>query len=285
LVATEKKARQPPAERKAVSGAEWNDAVRQVARTLRKLHVNDADERAQDAVVKAVATWRGDNGATLATLATTIALNKRTDDARKEIRAKQPRVSKAVGRPGEEKALAPALERFFAHWRTMLDAPTMWKRNGGPGGSLQRAIDEFLPALYEITKVPKTLRPILCTGSTEDEREAFRDAVNAYARRVRGLTERGWVQSAETLDMRPPGIAGKPPRDPYAAGDHGAELQEIFVAARRGLAPMIFGKKRRAVVDAVIRFALTKSGLSGARLNAILQHGRVREHRRRNAAG
>lgn len=249
--------------RRDPTGKEWLEAERIAARTLRKRYPalgDRADELAKRAVEDAAGAWKGE--AKFSTLATTIAMRKAAKLAAKELKAKappKPRPRREL-RPGEAKALAPVLKDFFEHEGMMVEA-LLWQ--GGLGRYLAAQIQWFLPHLYESHHVPERFRPSLRVDA------ALVSRVDAYVSEVKKLTPEGWIESDETLFVRPK-VAGRPPPDPYLEGKHGPELQRIFREQARRNAGYRFHEKRELVADAVVRFALECAGLSRTLQNKIM---------------
>lgn len=266
------------------SAAEIQDARRVILRTLMldnsHLARESAQDVSQDAIADALAavakpTWRGD--ASFATLALTIARRKAAKLARKEIRQKagltdkKPRPRRDLKR-SEDAKLGPVFVDFFAHHRMMM-RNRRWA-DSGPGAYLALSIERHLPQFYERHDVPASLRmKLVATGD-------FVIKVDARMRALLMLTPAGWIQSRDTLDIRPK-IPGRPPPDPYLDGSHGPELQSLARDQRDASVGLLFRKKRESVDDAVIRYALELAGLSRSLLNKILARTRSAETKAR----
>lgn len=268
-------------EKRRAGAVEWREAERVATGTLLKRYPalgDRAGDLARVAVEEAVRVWKGT--AKLSTLATKIALRKAAKLAAKEIRAKSPPKPqpRRVLKLGEAAALAPVLKDFFEHHRLML-TNLLWDEEG-PGEYMATSMRTLLPHLYEEHHVPERLRPRLTVDASVPER------INTYVEKVKKLTPEGWIESADTLFTRPK-IAGRPPPEPYLAGEHGPELQRIFREQAERNAGSRFHEKREAVSDAVIRFALECAGLSRTlqnRIMAPLRSVEAKENRRRSRA-
>lgn len=273
--------------------ADWGAALKDVTARIRKKWPSlrgRAEDIASEAVARALRYLQAHALTdTVGGLTWSIAAKIVAKDAAKDQRAKlPPRVgTRQKPTPAEQKALAPVFRDFF-QGAGMLIHDMVWRDlslRDGPGSILLSELQPYLNHLYDTHKVPaayRLKRPARWLNGGGAGAIEFIESVNAFARDLRKLDGDGWVESEATLHARLH-LPGKPRRDPYLAGDHGPELQKVFMDQYSRHAGLHFEEKRRDATNAIIRHALSEAGMSKTLLNGILGRLRAAEHREEKA--
>jgi hypothetical protein len=227
-------------------------AISEVRRRVPTVAV-DAEDIVADAMVTALRVFRGD--AELATLVVKIAVRA----ARKQsIRAtnRAAAVPRSLDAPLNHPAYGKVFTDFYRHTRGLVAAHIFPSTHRAKLPSvLLTQLRSYLPHLCRGEGAPELPRL-----SEDFDSDGFGVKVLRHVAKICSLGGEGWVESLDTLRVRPPTV-GRSRRDPYATKSKRLSVELEKMRQRNPAA--IFRGKRQDVVDAVISHALKLVGIPG----------------------